>query len=203
MSVHRQRVVLFPSLGAVHAFAGRLFGFELIIFFFPVSVFGAFRSSGWNSWNKFACEIDEQLIKDTTNAMISTGLSGVGYKYINLDDCWQVGRNATTGVIIPDPKNFPSGIASLASYVHAKGLKFGVYSDAGFFTCQHRPGSLGHEVVDANTYAGWGVDYLKYDNCFTDGSKPEVRYPPMRDALAKSGRPILFSMCEWCVETHS
>ena len=114
-------------------------------------------------------------------------------------DCWQVSRDAN-GVIVADPVHFPYGIAPLAEYVHSLGLKFGLYSDAGTMTCQRRPGGLGHEVIDAQTYAKWKVDYLKYDNCFNQGIKPEVRYPPMRDALNATGWPIFFSMCEWGVD---
>jgi alpha-galactosidase len=153
---------------------------------------------GWNSWNKFGCNINEKLIRDTIDALVDTGLADAGYKYVNLDDCWQSGRDSN-GKIIVD-KAFPNGIKALADYAHEKGLLFGVYSDAGYKTCAGRPGSLGYEEIDARTYAEWGVDYLKYDNCFTDGSKPEKRYPVMRDALLKQNRPIFYSMCEWGVD---
>eukprot|EP01027_Heterolobosea_sp_BB2_P009793 GEZU01014408.1.p1 GENE.GEZU01014408.1~~GEZU01014408.1.p1 ORF type:complete len:320 (-),score=103.28 GEZU01014408.1:108-1067(-) len=113
-----------------------------------------------------------------------------------MDDCWAGERDAE-GNIHPDAQAFPSGIAALADYVHSLGLKFGLYSDAGNFTCAGRPGSLGYEKNDANTYASWGVDYLKYDNCYNDNISPKVRYPIMRDALNATGRPIFFSMCEW------
>ena len=153
---------------------------------------------GWSSWNKFGCNIDETLIYNTIDSLVSTGLVAAGYNYINLDDCWQSSRNED-GVIVPDPERFPNGLKPLIDYAHSKGLKFGVYSDAGYFTCAYRPGSLGYEEIDAKTYAEWGVDYLKYDNCYTDGSIPEIRYPVMRDALLKSGRDIFYSMCEWGV----
>jgi len=120
--------------------------------------------------------------------------------YVNIDDCWQVSRDSN-GVIVADPERFPYGIPALAQYVHSKGLKFGLYSDSGEMTCQGRPGSYKHEAIDARTYAAWKVDYLKYDNCYDDNIKPEVRYPPMRDALNATGMPILFSMCEWGVDT--
>eukprot|EP00727_Mastigamoeba_balamuthi_P000625 m51a1_g1056 putative alpha-galactosidase (689) ;mRNA; r:806694-812539 len=151
---------------------------------------------GWNSWNRFGCSINETLIVNTIDEIINSGLAAAGYKYVNLDDCWQDHRDEQ-GVIVPDATRFPRGIRYLADYAHAHGLLFGLYSDAGFKTCCGRPGSLGHETSDAETYASWHVDYLKYDNCYTDGSKPEVRYPPMRDALNRTGRPIFFSMCEW------
>ena len=153
---------------------------------------------GWNSWNKFGCNINEKLIRDTIDALVNTGLADAGYKYVNLDDCWQVSRDGN-GRIVVDQNAFPSGMKALADYAHSKGLLFGVYSDAGYKTCAGRPGSLGYEEIDAQTYAEWGVDYLKYDNCFTDGSAPEVRYPVMRDALLKQNRPIFYSMCEWGV----
>jgi len=154
---------------------------------------------GWNSWNHFHCSINEELIKQTADAIVSSGFKDVGYSYVNLDDCWQLTRDSE-GMIHEDAKAFPSGIKALADYIHSKGLKFGLYSDAGYKTCAGRPGSLGYEKNDARTYAMWTVDYLKYDNCNTDDSKPEVRYPVMRDALNATGRPIFYSMCEWGVD---
>lgn len=139
---------------------------------------------GWNSWNHFHCAINEGIIRETIDFLSASPLVKVGYEYVNVDDCWAINRSSD-GVIQVDSKAFPSGMAALASHAHSKGLKFGLYSDAGFMTCAKRPGSLHHEVSDANTYAEWKVDYFKYDNCFTDGSKPEARYPPMRDALNK------------------
>ncbi|KAG0468154.1 hypothetical protein HPP92_017482 [Vanilla planifolia] len=155
---------------------------------------------GWNSWNFFGCEINETVIKETANALISTGLADLGYKYVNIDDCWSSIFRSLKGELVPHPKTFPSGIKALADYVHGKGLKLGIYSDAGVFTCQVRPGSIFHEEVDAKTFASWGVDYLKYDNCFNLGIKPEKRYPPMRDALNSTGRTIFYSICEWGVD---
>ncbi len=151
---------------------------------------------GWNSWNKFGCDVSEPLVKAMADAMVSSGLRDAGYRYIVIDDCWQVSRDAH-GTIVADPERFPSGMKALADYVHAKGLKFGLYSDAGAKTCQGRPGSNGYEVEDARQYAAWGVDYLKYDWCHTDGVDPKIAYPTMRDALRATGRPIVFSMCEW------
>lgn len=151
---------------------------------------------GWNTWNKFACDIDEKLIREAADAMVSTGLKDAGYIYIVIDDCWH-GQRDSLGFIHADPVKFPSGIKALADYVHAKGLKFGIYSDAGSKTCGGRPGSRGHEYQDAITYASWGVDYLKYDWCNTEGLKAEGAYMTMRDALYAAGRPIVFSLCEW------
>jgi alpha-galactosidase len=154
---------------------------------------------GWNSWNHFACGINEQLIKDTAHTIATGPLKEAGYEYVNLDDCWQKTRDSA-GNVHEDPAAFPSGIKALADYVHSLGLKFGLYSDAGNKTCQGRPGSLGYETNDAKSYASWGVDYLKYDNCNSGPQTPMVRYPPMRDALNRTGRPIFFSMCEWGVD---
>ena len=151
---------------------------------------------GWNSWNKFGCKVSEDMIKSMADAMVSSGMKDVGYQYVVIDDCWQVGRDEN-GFILADAKNFPSGIKALADYVHSKGLKFGIYSDAGKQTCAGRPGSQGHEFQDAIQYAKWGVDYLKYDWCHTETRNALEAYTTMRDALAATGRPIVFSMCEW------
>jgi len=151
---------------------------------------------GWNSWNKFGCDINEQLIRETADALVATGLRDAGYQYVNIDDCWQGTRDAK-GFMRPDPLRFPSGMKALADYVHSKGLKFGLYSDAGWKTCGGRPGSRGYEFQDALTYAEWGVDYLKYDWCFTEGLKAEGAYQTMSAALRQAGRPIVFSLCEW------
>jgi alpha-galactosidase len=151
---------------------------------------------GWNSWNKFACDISEQLIREQADAMVKNGMRDAGYTYLNIDDCWHGQRDAN-GTIQADPVRFPSGIKVLADYVHARGLKLGIYSDAGAKTCGGRPGSRGHEYQDARTYAAWGVDYLKYDWCETKGLNSEGAYTTMRDALRAAGRPILFSICEW------
>jgi alpha-galactosidase len=151
---------------------------------------------GWNSWNKFGCNVSEKLIMETADAMVLSGMKDAGYQYVVIDDCWQIARDSL-GFIVADPQRFPSGIKALADYIHSKGLKFGIYSCAGDKTCAGRPGSRGHEYQDALTYAKWGVDYLKYDWCDTDGLNAEAAYITMRDALYSAGRPILFSMCEW------
>ncbi|CAI0431360.1 unnamed protein product [Linum tenue] len=155
---------------------------------------------GWNSWNFFACNINETVIKETADALISTGLANLGYTYVNIDDCWSKVTRDAKGQMVPDPKTFNSGIKALADYVHSKGLKLGIYSDAGKFTCQVRPGSIFHEKEDAMSFASWDVDYLKYDNCFNLGIEPKKRYPPMRDALNATGRSIFYSICEWGVD---
>ena len=151
---------------------------------------------GWNSWNKFGCNVSEDLIKSVTDAIATNGMKDAGYQYVVIDDCWQVSRDAN-GNIIADPKQFPSGVKVLADYVHSKGLKFGLYSDAGAKTCAGRPGSQGHEYQDALQYARWGADYLKYDWCNTGTRNAEEAYLTMSTALLSTGRPIVFSMCEW------
>jgi len=155
---------------------------------------------GWNSWNFFACNINETVIKETADALVSSGLADLGYIHVNIDDCWSNLSRDSKGQLVPHPETFPSGIKFLADYIHSKGLKLGIYSDAGVFTCQAYPGSLFHEVDDADIFASWGVDYLKYDNCFNLGIKPIERYPPMRDALNATGRSIFYSLCEWGVD---
>ncbi|CAI9273236.1 unnamed protein product [Lactuca saligna] len=153
---------------------------------------------GWNSWNHFACNIEEKLIRETADAMVSTGLAAAGYQYVNLDDCWAELNRDSKGNFVPKRDTFPSGIKALADYVHNKGLKLGIYSDAGSLTCSKQmPGSLGHEEQDAKTFASWGIDYLKYDNCNNQDISPKERYPVMTKALQNSGRPIFYSLCEW------
>jgi alpha-galactosidase len=151
---------------------------------------------GWNSWNKYGCKVNEQVIRDTADAMATNGMKEAGYRYVVVDDCWHGARTAD-GVITADATKFPSGIKALADYVHAKGLKFGIYSDAGRKTCGGHPGSQGHEYQDALTYARWGVDYLKYDWCSTGVRNAEEAYALMADAIRATGRDMLLSMCEW------
>ena len=151
---------------------------------------------GWSSWNNFQGNINEDIIKSIADAMVASGLKDAGYTYINIDDCWH-GKRDADGFIQADPKHFPHGIKALADYVHSRGLKLGIYSDAGSETCAGRPGSLGHEYQDALQYARWGIDYLKYDWCNTTNVNAQGAYQLMRDALQATGRPIFFSMCEW------
>lgn len=151
---------------------------------------------GWNSWNTFACDISEALIRETADAMVTSGMREAGYIYVNIDDCWHGERDAQ-GFIQPDPKRFPSGIEALADYVHSKGLKIGLYSDAGASTCAGYPGSQGHEYQDALQYARWGIDYLKYDWCNTEERNPIEAYRTMAKALLAADRPMTFSICEW------
>ncbi|ANN15464.1 alpha-galactosidase [Amycolatopsis orientalis] len=153
---------------------------------------------GWNSWNKFACDINEGLIRETADAMVSSGMKDAGYQYVNIDDCWAEKNRTADGKYEPHRTRFPSGIKALADYVHGKGLKLGIYTSAGTETCARTmPGSLDHEEVDAQTFADWGVDYLKYDNCHNQGRPALERYTKMGEALKKTGRPIVYALCEW------
>jgi len=151
---------------------------------------------GWNSWNKFGPNVNEKIIMEMADAMVSSGMRDAGYKYIVIDDGWAVGRDKD-GKIIVDKKNFPHGIKYLADYIHSKGLKFGIYSDAGTETCQKRPGSRGYEFQDARQYAKWDVDYLKYDWCYHGTQNAEASYKIMGKALRAAGRPIVYSICNW------
>ena len=160
---------------------------------------------GWNDWNAFGCNVDAQLVEQTADTMISNGMKAAGYNYVNIDDCWMEKQRDADGNLVPDHTKFPDGISAVADYVHSKGMKLGIYEDAGTATCAGYPGSLGHEKQDAAIFASWGVDYLKYDNCNNAGSSTTQqyidRYTAMRDALKATGRKILYSLCEWGVNS--
>ncbi len=151
---------------------------------------------GWNSWNTFRLKINEDLVKQVADIMVEKGFKDAGYEYVVIDDGWQIRRDEE-GNIVVNPEKFPSGIKALADYVHRKGLKLGIYSDAGTFTCGGYPGSRGYEYQDARQYAAWGIDYLKYDWCNTGNQSAPDSYTLMRDALLLADRPIVFSICEW------
>ncbi len=152
---------------------------------------------GWNSWNTFTWEISDKLIREAADAMASE-LRDAGYEYIVIDDCWSEKQRDKNGRLVPDHWKFPDGIKPVADYVHSKGLKFGMYSCAGTHTCGGHPGSFEHEFDDAETFAEWGVDYLKYDYCYKPDHIPgEVLYKRMSTALRNSGRDIMFSACNW------
>lgn len=160
---------------------------------------------GWNSWNGFGKKVSEQLIRETADAFVKSGLKDAGYEYIVIDDFWHGGRDPETGLLFPDHERFPSGIKALSDYVHGKGLKLGIYSDAGTMTCGDQPGSYGYEEKDAELFANWGIDFLKYDYCYCNDYGSENndyqmaidRYKMMGDALRATDRPILYSICEW------
>jgi alpha-galactosidase len=157
---------------------------------------------GFNNWNSTQCKADfnEAMVKGIADIFVSRGLKDAGYRYVNIDDCWAEPARDTGGNLVPNRTRFPGGIKAVADYVHGKGLKFGIYTSAGTKTCNAAggfPGGLGHEKQDANLFASWGVDYLKYDNCNNQGVDAQQRYKAMRDALKATGRPIVFSICEW------
>ncbi|WP_086661237.1 NPCBM/NEW2 domain-containing protein [Lentzea kentuckyensis] len=157
---------------------------------------------GFNNWNTTACraEFNEAMVKGIADIFVNKGLKDAGYEYVNIDDCWAEKSRDAQGKLVPHKTRFPNGIKAVADYVHSKGLKFGIYTSAGTKTCNKDngfPGGLNHEESDAQQFASWGVDYLKYDNCNNQGVDAKQRYRKMRDALKKTGRPIVFSLCEW------
>jgi alpha-galactosidase len=152
---------------------------------------------GWNTWNTFAANISEDLVKQTADAMVANGMRDAGYVYIVLDDTWSAKERDAAGNLVADPKKFPGGMKALGDYLHAHGFKFGIYNCAGTKTCAGYPGGRGHEYQDALTYASWGVDYLKYDWCNHGTADARETYKTMRDALHAAGRPVVFSLCEW------
>jgi alpha-galactosidase len=152
---------------------------------------------GWNTWNTFQTKIDEPLLKGMVDAYVSSGMRDEGYRYFVLDDGWMAMDRDSNGNLVADPKKFPNGMKAFADYVHSKGLKFGIYNCAGNKTCAGYPGTRGHEYQDARLYASWGVDFLKYDWCNTDSLNAREAYITMSSALKATGRPIVFSLCEW------
>ncbi|KAI0766513.1 glycoside hydrolase [Irpex lacteus] len=179
----------------------------------PSKQVGKLPALGWNSWNAYGCNINETKVLNAAKQIVSLGLQKAGYQYVNIDDCWSLmARDSTTGRIVPDPTKFPNGIDSVATQVHALGLKFGIYGDAGTATCAGFPGSLGNEALDAATFSEWGIDYLKYDNCnvpgnWSDSGVPQnndwynsnsaIRYRQMGAALAAQSHPIQYNLCIW------
>ena len=152
---------------------------------------------GWNSWNRFGVKIDEALVVETAEAMVSSGMRDAGYRYVVIDDGWMAPERDRNGDFVPDPSKFPRGIRALADRIHQLGLKFGIYTDAGTKTCQDLPASLGYEFRDARRFAEWGVDYVKVDWCHTDGMGPRALYAKWAMALHATRRPIVLSICEW------
>ncbi|NDI98408.1 glycoside hydrolase family 27 protein [Flavobacterium sp. LaA7.5] len=152
---------------------------------------------GWNSWNTFETNIDEELVKQTADIMVASGMKDAGYTYIVLDDGWMTRERDAEGNLVPDPEKFPNGMKALIDYVHSKGLKFGLYNCAGTKTCAGYPGTRGYEYQDARFYASLGIDFLKYDWCNTEGITAKEAYTTMSNALKTAGRPIVFSLCEW------
>ena len=159
---------------------------------------------GWNSWNTFGPNINEELIKTTADAMVENGLPEAGYNYLVIDDCWAELKRDENHRLVPSKEKFPNGMKAVADYVHSKGLKFGMYSCSGTMTCAGYPSSFQYEFIDAKTFAEWGVDFLKYDYCFKPASvNGDLLYKRMGMALANCGRDILFSACSWGADgTH-
>lgn len=160
---------------------------------------------GWNSWNTFTDKINEELILTTADTMVESGLLQAGYNYLVIDDCWSLKERDAQGNLVADPEKFPHGMAYLADALHKKGLKFGMYSCCGTRTCAGYPASFEHEFEDARQFAQWGVDYLKYDNCYKPRTiSNELLFHRMGLALANCGRDIVFSACQWGTENvHS
>ncbi len=156
---------------------------------------------GWNSWYGYLCKVTDAAVRTQADEIVRNGMKGAGYEYINIDDCWQGQRDAQ-GVIHPN-QNFPD-MKALGDYIHSKGLKFGIYSSPGPKTCADYEGSYGHEEQDAQAYAAWGVDLLKYDWCSGEKvytpSEMQGAYRKMHEALRQTGRPILYSLCQYGLE---
>ena len=159
---------------------------------------------GWNTWNTFGKSADEKLIKETADVLVSSGLKDLGYDYLVIDDWWSLKERDSEGRLQPDPAKFPNGMKAVADYVHSKGLKFGMYSCCGTLTCGGFPASFDNEFIDAQTFASWGVDFLKYDHCFKPlRAESALLYRKMGLALQSTGRDILYSACSWGVnESH-
>lgn len=151
---------------------------------------------GWNSWNCFQENINEDNIKQVADAMVASGMQKAGYQYIVLDDFWMIDRDED-GNILADPKKFPHGMKALADYIHSKGLKFGLYLDAGVNTCGGQVGSRGYEFQDALQLARWGVDFIKVDWCHHLDMDEASAYLRMHDAIKNSGRPMMLNICVW------
>ncbi|MCH8218574.1 MAG: NPCBM/NEW2 domain-containing protein [Planctomycetes bacterium] len=154
---------------------------------------------GWNSWNAFHGDIDEQKIRGIADAMVALGMRDAGYTYLVIDDGWMADKRNSEGKLVADPNKFPSGIKALSDYIHGKGLKFGLYQDRGHSTCMRLPGSFGHEQVDMDTFAAWGVDYIKLDSCYAEinGRKSSDDFGVFKECIVKTGRPMVLSMANY------
>lgn len=163
-------------------------------------------SVGWMDWERYRCNIDcvndpencigEKLIFEMADRMAEDGFKDAGYEFVSIDDCWMSHNRTSDGQLQPDPTRFPNGMKALGDYIHSKGLKFGIYADYGTKTCAGYPGTIDHIQQDMDTFAAWGVDYLKLDGCYSDPDKMDTGYPMVTKALNNTGRPIVFS-CSW------
>jgi len=188
-----KKTIFFLSIVMLH-----LFVFNNQLFAQKFENLASTPPMGWNSWNTFQTNINEQLVKDVADIMITSGMKDAGYTYIVLDDGWMaLERDPKTGDLIPDPKKFPNGLKSLIDYIHSKGLKFGLYNCAGTKTCAGYPGTRGFEYQDARFYALLGTDYLKFDWCHTEDINAKEAYTTMSKALRTAAHPVVFSLCEW------
>jgi len=183
-----KRLPLFAACALLAATAARADKFDGLALTPPM---------GWNTWNTFAENCSESLVKQTADAMVANGMRDAGYVYIVVDDCWSKKQRDADGNLVADPVKFPSGMKALGDYLHARGFKFGMYGCAGKTTCGGYPGGRGHEFQDARYYASCGVDYFKYDWCDHGTANGPESYRIMSDALKAAGRPIVFSLCEW------
>jgi alpha-galactosidase len=200
--MHKQRfrslLLVSPLLILTMLFSGVvLFNTHIPQAYAAISGLAPTPPMGWNSWNKFGCNVSESIIKQEADAMVNNGMKAAGYQYINIDDCWESHSRDSSGNLVADPSKFPDGIKALADYVHGKGLKLGIYNDAGTATCAGYPGFEGHEQQDANTYASWGIDYIKVDWCNTTGLDPQTQYTKISNALQSTGHSIVMSLCSW------
>jgi alpha-galactosidase len=154
---------------------------------------------GWNSWNAFETDINEVKIRQVADAMVDSGMRDAGYEYLVLDDGWMAGSRDSNGNLVGDPNKFPRGMKAIGDYIHSKGLKFGIYEDRGHLTCQQLPGSFEHEQADMNTFASWGVDYIKMDSCFAEnnGRLSSEDYTLYRNCIMKTGRPMVLSISDF------
>ncbi|XP_028281345.1 alpha-N-acetylgalactosaminidase-like [Parambassis ranga] len=164
---------------------------------------------GWMAWERFRCDIDchddpqncisEDLFRDMADRLVEDGWKELGYEYVMIDDCWMSKLRDEQGRLQPEPSRFPGGIAKLARYIHDRGLKLGIYADMGTHTCMGLPGTTLDKIeIDAQTFASWGVDYLKFDGCYSNPLEQMLGYPLMSLALNATGRPIAYS-CSWPV----
>ena len=195
--MHKKRMGLLITIPLMLFMAVFAFGFHAHNAFAVNNGLALTPPMGWNNYNHFGCSVGASTIEQQASAMVSSGLAAAGYKYINIDDCWSTKSRDGNGNLVPDPSKYPNGISAVANYVHGLGLKLGLYTDAGTATCSGYPGMYGHEQQDANTYASWGVDYLKVDWCSSTGIDAQTEYTKIGNALRSSGRSIVYSLCDW------